>query len=58
MSECHQEDKAVVTGKNVKKKKKILILEERKQNVDPAVLTIITRHFPETGLPDGRSGPQ
>ena len=57
MPECHQEDKAVATGKNLKKKK-ILILEERKKNVDPAVLTVTTRHFPETRLPDGRSGPR
>ena len=48
---CHWE--------NLKKKKK----KERKktyswkENVDPAVLTVVSRHFPETRSPDGEFSP-
>lgn len=53
MPECHQEDKAVATGKNLKKK----TTYSWKENVDPAVLTVVSRHFPETRSPDGEPSP-
>lgn len=58
MPECHQEDKAVATGKNLKKKnKKEKKTYSWKENVDPAVLTVVSRHFPETRSPDGELSP-